>query len=465
MKKSELLKKNLVLGTVLMLTATSLWGCGTKDTSITETTSAEQPVSEEETGPAENTDTNDSAEPEAESVSDKEGNTDDAIDQNELTTAQIRHKYNGVLSQLTCAQQLPDGDMIESPYDWDAEMTDNSYAITDVDGDGYEELVIIYSTASMAGMFETVYGYNPETDTLTQEFMGFPSVTFYDNGMIKAEASHNQSYGELWPFGLYQYDAASDSYSQVGYVDTWDVSITDTFYDYESESELPFPKDKDTDGDGILYNIQKGDSNDYSWDISVYQYNKSDFDEWYDSYFNGAEEITPETQPIDSEIFTAYTKDYLAMMQENKEAADPSTGTDIGLMFVAGDSSLQDVSRMLADNYGITMEQPYEDFEDEWVGKYEGQEVFDFMNLNAGSIGYKDVQVEDITIFDLYPGMPEEEALKTIEAYGFYFLDGSEESGNVYITGDGLGNRALWYRAEDGKVTNISVNPYCSYAG
>lgn len=464
MKKSELLKKNLVLGTVLMLTATSLWGCGTKDTSNTGTASAEQPVSEE-TGPAENTDTNDSAEPEAESVSDKEGNTDDAIDQKELITAQIRHKYNGVLSQLVCAQQLPNGYMIESPYDWDMEMTDNSYAITDMDGDGYEELVIIYSTASMAGMFETVYGYNPETDTLTQEFMGFPSVTFYDNGMIKEDASHNQSYGELWPFGLYQYDAASDSYSQVGYVDTWDVSITDTSYDYESETELPFPTDKDTDGDGILYNIQKGDSNNYSWDISDYQYNKSDFEEWYDSYFNGAEEIAPETQPIDTEIFTAYTKDYLAMMQENKEAGDPSTGTDIGLMFVAGDSSLQDVSRMLADNYGITMEQPYEDFEDEWVGKYEEQEVFDFMNLNAGSIGYKDVQVEDITIFDLYPGMPEEEALKIIESYGFYFLDGSEESGNVYITGDGLGNRALWYRAEDGKVTNISVNPYCSYAG
>lgn len=464
MKKSELLKKNLALGTVLMLTATSLWGCGTKDTGRTETASAEQPVAEE-TGPAENTDTNDSAEPEAEAASDTEENANDAIDQKALITAQIRHKYNGVLSQLVCAQQLPNGDIIESPYDWGAEMTDNSYAISDVDGDGYEELIISYSTASMAGMFEAVYGYNPETDTLTQEFMGFPSVTFYDNGMIKADASHNHSYGEFWPFGLYQYDVASDSYSQVGYVDTWDISITDTFYDYESENEVPFPPDKDTDGDGILYNIQKGDPNNYSWDISDYQYNKNDFEEWYESYLNGAKEIALESQPIDTEIFTAYTKDYLAMMQENKEAAAPSTGTDIGLMFVAGDSSLQDVSRMLADNYGITMEQPYEDFEDEWVGKYEGQEVFDFMNLNAGSIGYKDVKVEDITIFDLYPGMPEEEALKTIEAYGFYFLDGSEESGNVYITGDGLGNRALWYRAEDGKVTNISVNPYCSYAG
>ena len=107
MKKSELLKKNLVLGTVLMLTATSLWGCGTKDTGRTETASAEQSIFEEETEPEENTDTNDSAEPEAESAFDKEGNTDDATDQEELTSALIRHKYNGVLSQLVCAQQLP----------------------------------------------------------------------------------------------------------------------------------------------------------------------------------------------------------------------------------------------------------------------------------------------------------------------------------------------------------------------
>ena len=464
MKKSELLKKNLALGTVLMLTATTLWGCGTKDTGRTETASAEQPVTEE-TGPAENTDTNDSAEPEAEAASDTEENANDAIDQKALITAQIRHKYNGVLSQLVCAQQLPNGDMIESPYDWNMEMTDNSYAIADIDGDGYEELVISYSTASMAGMFEAVYGYNPETDTLTQEFMGFPSVTFYDNGMIKADASHNQSYGEFWPFSLYQYNAASDSYLQVGYVDTWDTSFTATYYDYETETEVPFPTDKDTDGDGILYNIQKGDPNNYSWDISDYQYNKNDFEEWYESYLNGAKEIALQPQPIDTEIFTAYTKEYLDMLQTAKEAVIPSTGTDVGLMYVNGDSSLQDISQMLTDKYGITFEQPYEDFEDEWIGKYEGQEVFDFTNLNAGCIGYKDKQVADITIFDLYPGMPEEEAAKRIEAYGFYYLDGSEESGSVYITGDGLGNRALWYRVENGKVVNISVNSFCSYAG
>lgn len=241
---------------LLALTTLTLWGCGTPDSGDAKTSSANQTSSEENTIPAqEDTTEKDLSETENDSASAEKTSADNTVNPEDLTAALIRHKYSGVLSQLVCAQQLPNGYMIESPYDWDMEMTDNSYAITDMDGDGYEELVIIYSTASMAGMFETVYGYNPETDTLTQEFMGFPSVTFYDNGMIKEDASHNQSYGELWPFGLYQYDAASDSYSQVGYVDTWDVSINDTSYDYESKTELPFPTDKDTDGDGILYNI------------------------------------------------------------------------------------------------------------------------------------------------------------------------------------------------------------------
>lgn len=465
MKKTELLRKNLILGTALMLTVTSLWGCGTKDTSGQETSSEEQMVSEEETESAEEETTpNESIEDETESEAEEEI-TEEVVNQEELTTALIRHKYSGVLSQITCALQLPEGDMIEAPYDSDAEMMDNAYAITDIDGDGYEELIINYSTASMAGMFATIYGYNPETDTLTQEFMSFPSVTFYDNGIIKADASHNHSYGELWPFGLYQYDADTDSYAQIGYIDSWSKELTATYYDYSSEQELPFPDDLDTDQDGVLYNIQEGNPENYTWNYEDYHYNEADYQKWYDSYLNNAKEITPKFQPIDSENFTVYTQNYLAMIQKNKEAADPSTGTDIGLMFVEGGSSLQEVSEMLVEHYGIIMEQPYEDFEDEWIGKYEGQEVFDFMNLNAGCIGYKDVQVEDITIFDLYPGMSEEEARRKIESYGFYFLDGSEESGYAYITGDGLGNRAIWYCAVDGKVTNISVNPYCAYAG
>lgn len=441
MKKKKLLRKNLLLGVFFMIIITTLWGCGTK-ASDEEIISEEQVVSEEEIKQAE-----------------------DTVNQDELTNALIRHKYNGVLSQITCALQLPEGDMIEAPYESNAEMTDNTYAITDIDGDGYEELIINYSTASMAGMFTAIYGYNPETDNLKQEFISFPSLTFYDNGIIKADASHNHSCGELWPFGLYQYDADTDTYTQIGYADSWSKELTATYYDYSSEQELPFPDELDTDKDGILYNIQEGNPENYTWNYEDYHYNEADFQKWYDSYLNNAKEITPKFQPIDSESFTVYTKNYLALIQKNKEAADPSTGTDIGLMFVAGDSSLQEVSEMLADHYGISIEQPYEDFEDEWIGKYQGQEVFDFMNLNAGCIGYKDVQVEDITIFDLYPGMAEKEAQQKIESYGFYLLDGSDENGYAYITGDGLGNRAIWYRAKDGKVTDISVNPYCSYAG
>ena len=181
--KKKILRKNLLLGAVLMFTVTSLWGCGNKDTSDEETSSMEQIVSEEGIDEEDGV-LNDSTEEETESTSDEEVISEDAVNQDELTTALIRHKYSGVLSQMTCALQLPEGDMIEAPYDSNAEMMDNTYAITDIDGDGYEELIINYSTASMAGMFAAIYGYNPETDTLTQEFVSFPSVTFYDNGII-----------------------------------------------------------------------------------------------------------------------------------------------------------------------------------------------------------------------------------------------------------------------------------------
>ena len=48
-------------------------------------------------------------------------------------------------------------------------VRDNRFAVTDIDNDGREELLISYSTASMAGMFLAVYDYNPSTNQLKQQ--------------------------------------------------------------------------------------------------------------------------------------------------------------------------------------------------------------------------------------------------------------------------------------------------------
>ena len=72
-----------------------------------------------------------------------------------LLQAQVRHIYSGVLSQIVAARRLPDGELDTSQLDAGfGEMRDNEFAITDIDGDGMEELIVCYSNANMAGIGE-----------------------------------------------------------------------------------------------------------------------------------------------------------------------------------------------------------------------------------------------------------------------------------------------------------------------
>lgn len=390
---------------------------------------------------------------------------EETAEQEELEKLRIRHQYADVLSQLICTYQLPDGEMLESVYEWNADMSDNSYAILDVDGDGREELVISYSTGSMADMFEAVYDYDPKTDTLTQELRVFPWVEYYDNGKLLAYASHNHSYGDFWPVGLYQYDAGSNTYIQSAYVDTWDKNLWESIYDYETGGQILFPEELDTDHDGILYRIQEGDSEDYLWSERSYRSNEEDYQKWYDSHMQGAEKLTVEYKSLSYDNFQSYTQEYLSLLWERKERKDPSDGTDIGMLFIREDVSLEEISRMLQKEYALTITYPYAEVEEEWSGISQGKEVFAFSTMNAGSMNYQHSKIGDVTIFDLYPGMEEERALEKLSAYGFYLKQGDEQNGYLMITGKGLGNISIWYKAQNGRLTDISIYPYCEYAG
>ena len=70
----------------------------------------------------------------------------------------------------------------------------------------------------MAAQAEYVFKYDPEAKKLQTEFSEFPALTFYDNGIIKAEWSHNQGLAgdNFWPYSLYQYAPETDSYVLVG---------------------------------------------------------------------------------------------------------------------------------------------------------------------------------------------------------------------------------------------------------
>lgn len=453
MKKQTLVKRGVLIGAVAMLSLLSVWGCGKEENEGEEPgTETKEVLEEKETGEAAVSEEEKTAEEETEDTQTEEDSGADQAALEELQAAKIRHYYEGVLSELTCALTLPDMEM-EDPYEMDLSMSDNSYAIYDVDGDGKEELIINYSTASMVGMSEIVYGYNPETDELKQEMLGFPGLMYYDNGIIQANSSHNHSRGmDFWPFALYRYQEESDTYAQIGYVDTWSKEVADTY----SEGEA-FPDELDKDGDGILYNISEGANP--TFEYADYKYDKADYDAWISEKIGDAKALEPEYLPIDYENFGGYTQEYFDLLKKVNADKLPEGVTDLGLLFFEENYSMDELEQFLSDQYGVTLES---DYEEEQNGLYDGEKVFCFYQMDAGGFSYSGKQVGDLTIFGIYPGMEESQALEYLKAYGFYQQGETETS---FVTGDGLDNRSVWYEAEDGKIVSVSTHYYCAFAG
>ena len=185
--------------------------------------------------------------------------------------------YIKVLEDIYINHKFPDGtgiDIIDG-----TDISENRFAVYDIDQDGKDELIIEYTTASTAGMVELIYDFDSSSNTVTEEFSEFPLLEFYDNRIIKAGWSHNQGLaGDLWPYTLYQYDEKADRYNELGMVDAWDKSLSET--DFEGNH---FPEDADVNGDGIVYFIMLDGEfeNDKPVDLENYK-------QWYNDYVGNA---------------------------------------------------------------------------------------------------------------------------------------------------------------------------------
>lgn len=147
---------------------------------------------------------------------DKEPETvrDEATETQQATiSAEALSAYEAALTTLYNEHVLPDGS--DNGY-YEGDETGNNFLIYDIDGDGRKELTINYTTTYMAGMVAAIYEYNEQSGQLRNEFQEFPALTFYDNGKIRADWSHNQGYaGNFWPFTLYEYNEIRDAYVAV----------------------------------------------------------------------------------------------------------------------------------------------------------------------------------------------------------------------------------------------------------
>ena len=195
--------------------------------------------------------------------------------------AVTREAYKQVLTTLMDELKLPDG--TELYDDGIYPFSQNKFAIHDVDGDGREELIISYVTGPMAGQGKNVFGYHMESDTVYRQAVAF-SMVFYDNGVIKADASHNHGRGEkLWPYTVYYYSPVTDDYRYGVYVDSWEKA-----YYGETAQRTLFPTDADADGDGIVYYLMPYDDYSYSNPIDGPEYN-----DWYTHLIGTAEIMKP----------------------------------------------------------------------------------------------------------------------------------------------------------------------------
>lgn len=163
-----------------------------------------------------------------------------------------RLAYGKVLWDALLTGELPDGENLDWLSAEDAAK--NEFALCDLDGDGEEELLLRWTNACVAGMTDFVFRYDGEAVSLA--FQEFAGTEFYAGAAAKAPWSHSQGWaGRFWPFNLYQYDAETKSYTEIGSVDAWDRSL---FEDDEALSAT-FPSGIDADGDGLVYYILTGE--------------------------------------------------------------------------------------------------------------------------------------------------------------------------------------------------------------
>lgn len=168
------------------------------------------------------------------------------------------------------------------------DVSDNHFAVYDIDFDGEDELIIHYWTTWYGNEVEIIYGFDNETSSLTEELEAYPAAYYYDNGVALVKASHNHGLGgdlttgdPLWPYSLYQYDKEEDCYHFVAHVDSWSKEYN------EKSGGTPFPDDIDVDGDGRVHFVMT-DASRYDTSNPI---DGAEYEQWRSGYLDNTERV------------------------------------------------------------------------------------------------------------------------------------------------------------------------------
>lgn len=263
-EKKKMKKYGMVIAFIII---SSLTACGNQ--------SLDNNITEQSGGTVKQADTAVTVPAEEMTAAQKESDKNESTSTDDSFIKSRNDTFIKVLEEVYQNHVFPNGnDYGISDY---SQISENKFAIYDIDFDGKDELIIQYTTTAMAGMIEAVFEYDSSLNTVKEEFMEFPALTYYDNGIVEAEWSHNQGLGgEFWPYTLYQYSRETDAYIEVCMVDAWDKSYVET----------DFPDELDKDGDGIVYYIMEDGTYELKTPVDLEEYM-----EWRNYYLGQAEKL------------------------------------------------------------------------------------------------------------------------------------------------------------------------------
>ena len=127
-----------------------------------------------------------------------------------------RSAYHSVLLDVYFNHLFPNGR--DYGFLEGADVSENEFAVCDVDQDGAAELLIFYTTTDEAGKTALIYDFEAALDMVREEFSGYPPLVFYDNGYVALKKDGSQEAeedGGVQGSVLYRYDAEGDTYIRI----------------------------------------------------------------------------------------------------------------------------------------------------------------------------------------------------------------------------------------------------------
>ncbi|MCR5421203.1 MAG: hypothetical protein K6E98_09360 [Lachnospiraceae bacterium] len=299
---------------------------------------------------------------------------------------------------------LPDGrDVSQALNALGEDISNNHFAVYDIDGDNKEELIISVSATDSADMFETAYGYDENTGKLYEELNVNPYTEYYTYGFLKEMASHNQGVsGDFWPYTLHKFNDQTGRYEAIAYIEAWDGNNYPKDMDGNS-----FPSQYDKDKDGMIYYLTECHE---PYDrINEEPYDYPEFSNWLHNemsdksgkYPQYAYSFTPTWQYFTNEAIEEYENSSEIITGINEDFFTKFTVKDMDF-YMSNDFLDKVITEELDDGgFAFYHKKSEEAFREEYPdSEYMGGDLFTITALTD------DYEVDDTYSFDYYGSSP-----------------------------------------------------------